>query len=102
MDPKAQKALSTLNLNRIWIPVLLGLSAVMYLITQDDHFTWQSLRLVGEANIWYMLLVVLVVFIHDGAYIQRLRILTHKELSWVRCFNVLILWEITFDNNISF
>ncbi|XWN34617.1 MAG: lysylphosphatidylglycerol synthase transmembrane domain-containing protein [Roseivirga sp.] len=93
MDPNAKKALGTLNLNKIWIPVIIGIGAVFYLIAQDDDFNWTSLRLTGEADGRCMLLVVLAVIVRDWFYIQRLRVLTHKDLSWLSSFYIIILWE---------
>jgi uncharacterized protein (TIRG00374 family) len=44
-------------------------------------------------SIAWMLLALICMFGRDLAYIIRIRILTHKALTWKSAFNVILIWE---------
>lgn len=92
-QPKAKEVLSTLNINKIWIPLLLGVGVPLYLLITDKDFTWSSVRLIADADWRYMLLVLLAVMARDLGYVLRLKVLTHGNLSWLGSFYVIMLWE---------
>lgn len=46
----------------------------------------------GQTLFW-MCMALLGMVGRDLAYMWRIRILTHRELSWRRCFPVIMLWE---------
>ena len=91
--PRAKEVFNTLNLNKIWLPLLLGLGVPLYLFMNDKDFTWSSVRLIAEADWRYMLLALLTVMARDLGYILRFKILTHGKLSWMASFYIIMLWE---------
>lgn len=93
MDLDSKKILKTLNPNKIWIPVLIGLGIVFYLFYSDPDFTAKKLRLVFTASPVPIVLAVLVIFARDLGYIYRIRTITGKSLSWKSSVYVIILWE---------
>ena len=93
MQPDAKKVFKTLNLNNIWLPVLLGVGVALYLFVGDSDLNWNSLSLIGKADWRYMCLVLLAVIMRDFGYIQRIRVLTHTKLSWLSSFYIVVLWE---------
>jgi len=88
-----KKVFKTLNINRIWLPVVLGLSVALYLFASDDNFSLADLGLIGQADWRYMFLVFLAVMVRDLGYMYRIRALTHNDLSWLSSFYVIVLWE---------
>lgn len=48
-------------------------------------FNWMSL--------FWLLMAFLMMVIRDFGYMLRLRILTGNELSWSKCFDIIMLWE---------
>lgn len=51
MKLEKEKIFKTLNPNKVWIPVLLGVSIVAFLFYQDDSVTVENLSLIFEAEI---------------------------------------------------
>lgn len=93
MEPNAKKVFKTLNLTKVWIPVILGVGVTLYLFSRDKNYTWSSLSLIGKADWRYMLLVFVAVIVRDLAYMRRIRVLTHTKLSWLSSFYIIVLWE---------
>ena len=93
MRPSSEEVFRTLNINRIWLPVVLGIGVVVYLFASDDHFSLAHLSLIGKADWRYMLLTFLAVMVRDLGYIYRIRVLTRADLSWLSSFYVIVLWE---------
>ncbi|WP_343031309.1 lysylphosphatidylglycerol synthase transmembrane domain-containing protein [Xanthovirga aplysinae] len=82
-----------MNPNKIWVPVLLGLGIVFYLLYSDPDLTFAQLRLVVEATPSFVILAFFVLMARDAGYLYRIRTITGKRLSWTSSFYVIILWE---------
>lgn len=81
------------SFRRIIIPVLLGLGVGAFLILRNTELSIISeIRWNNTSYIWLFMALFMVVF-RDVGYILRLRILSCKELSWRRSFQVIMLWE---------
>ncbi|MHA7877784.1 MAG: lysylphosphatidylglycerol synthase transmembrane domain-containing protein [Bacteroidota bacterium] len=93
MKPNEEKVFRTLNIRRVWLPVIIGIGIVVYLLASDDHFELTHLYLIQQARWRYILLAFLVVTIRDLGYMYRIRSLTDKDLSWQRSFYIIVLWE---------
>ncbi|MGB3183096.1 MAG: lysylphosphatidylglycerol synthase transmembrane domain-containing protein [Cyclobacteriaceae bacterium] len=93
MDIESKKVFRTLNPKNVWIPTLIGLGIVVFMILNDESFNVRDLRLVFNAKALPILLAVLVLFMRDAGYVARLRAITGKELSWMSCVFTIILWE---------
>ena len=93
MNPDTQKIFKTLNINRIWIPVVLGLGVAFYLFVNDGSLNLANLRLISRADWRYVLGVLLAIIVRDWGYMYRIRVLTHASLSWMSSFYVILLWE---------
>ena len=93
MDLDSKKVFKTLNPNKIWIPIGIGLAIVFYLFYSDPDLTTDKLRLVFDASLVSVLLALLVIFIRDAGYVYRIRTLTGKQLTWKSSIYVIILWE---------
>lgn len=93
MDLDSRKIFKTLNPNKIWIPVAIGLSIVFYQFYSDENFTLESLLLVRDARPAMMFIALLVLLARDAGYVYRIRTITGQELSWISSIYVIILWE---------
>ncbi|MCK5208315.1 MAG: flippase-like domain-containing protein, partial [Cyclobacteriaceae bacterium] len=93
MDLGTKKILKTLNPRKIWVPVVLGLGIVIYLFLRDPDITVDKLTLVFDANLFPVLLAILVFFSRFAGYIFRIKSITKNELTWTSSLYVIILWE---------
>ncbi|MEM8567668.1 MAG: lysylphosphatidylglycerol synthase transmembrane domain-containing protein [Bacteroidota bacterium] len=93
MNLNTQKILRTLNPNKVWLPVVISLGFVAFMIFSDEEFTTQKLNLVFQARYLPILGAFGVLILKEIAYIYRIRVLTNKDLSWTSSIYVIILWE---------
>ena len=93
MKPNEEKVFKTLNIRKIWLPVVIGIGIIFYLFVSDDNFDLTHLRLISQANWRYMLLTFLAIIVRDLGYMYRIRTLTRRDLSWQSSFHVIVLWE---------
>jgi uncharacterized protein (TIRG00374 family) len=84
---------ATLNPNKVWIPVLIGLGIIFLMFYLDPSINAQTLKGVFDGSIWWILLAVVVILFRDLGYIFRIRAVTDKQLTWTRALYVIILWE---------
>lgn len=98
-EPDAKKVFETLNLNRVWLPILLGISAVGWLFARDDAFSADSIYLIGQARLSYLLLALVTVVIHDIAFVYRIRVITQQQLGWLSSIYLIMLW--TFSSSVT-
>lgn len=83
----------TLNPNKVWVPILIGLGIVFYMFYSDPSINSQSFKDVFDASFTSILLALLFVFLRDFGYVFRIREITDKQLTWGRAIYVIILWE---------
>ncbi len=89
----AEKALKTLNVKSVWLPVAIGLGIVITLIITDDRITADSLALIRDISPIAIILSLLILSFKDAFNIFRLKSIAKQELSWSSVFRVIILWE---------
>jgi uncharacterized protein (TIRG00374 family) len=88
-----QDVLKSIRLNRIILPILIGIVAVFYLLwRQFDPQEFQKINWTSHTFIWIGITAGLVVIRHI-AYATRLRILSQKEFSWKKCIELIFIWE---------
>ncbi|AMQ55225.1 lysylphosphatidylglycerol synthase transmembrane domain-containing protein [Algoriphagus sanaruensis] len=88
-----KKIFETLNPNKVWVPILIGLGIVFGMFYFDPNLTSENLKVIVDASPLYILLAVLVIFFRDLGYVYRIREITDRKLTWVRAIYVIILWE---------
>lgn len=88
-----KKIFETLNPNRVWVPVLIGLGIVFLLFYLDPSVNAKNLKIVFDAAPAWILLAVVVILFRDAGYVYRIREITDRHLSWTRAIYVIILWE---------
>lgn len=93
MDTSSKEIFKTLNPNKIWIPVAIGLGIVFYLFYSDPDLTAEKLKLIFDASAVPLVLAILVILARDAGYVYRIKTLTGGELTWQSSIYVIIFWE---------
>lgn len=93
MGADTTKIFKTLNPNKVWIPVLFGIGIVAYLLYSDPDTSTENLRLIRDANPWFLLMAVLVILARGYFYVFRIKFISDNHLSWTNAIYVIILWE---------
>ena len=88
-----KKIFQTLNPNKVWLPIIIGLGIVFAMFYLDPNLSAENLRVIVDASPFFIVLSLLVIFCRDFGYIYRIREITDKHLTWTRAFYVIILWE---------
>jgi len=93
MSASAKKILDFFTFRRIAIPIIIGLVVATYMVYRNfDIDTFKNIDWAWTIVFW-LFIAVLLMGIRAIAYMYRLRILTDNQLSWRRCFQVIMLWE---------
>jgi len=93
MTEQHKKVLKIFKFKRVIIPVVIGLGVVAFLVFRnfdpkpfyDIHWTYYSSL--------FIFCALLLMVTRDVAYMYRIRLLTDKQLSWRKSFDVIMLWE---------
>jgi len=93
MDLNTRKIFKTLDVNKIWIPIIIGLGIVFLMLYLDEDMSADKLQLFSRANQYIIILAVLSMLARDIGYVYRIRTVSNKELSWNSSIYVIILWE---------
>ncbi|MCL6260487.1 flippase-like domain-containing protein [Aquiflexum sp. TKW24L] len=84
---------ATLNPNKVWFPVIIGLGIVFLMFYLDPNVNAQTLKGVFDGSIWWILLAIVVILCRDIGYMYRIKVVTDQHLTWTRAIYVVILWE---------
>jgi uncharacterized protein (TIRG00374 family) len=84
---------ATLNPNKVWVPILIGLGIVFLMFYLDPSVNTRTLRGIFDASAWGIILAIFVILCRDVGYIYRIREITDRHLTWTRALYVIILWE---------
>jgi uncharacterized protein (TIRG00374 family) len=80
---------------RIILPVLIGLTVVIWLVSRDlSAEVFAAIRFTWRSAFW-LLIGCCCMLCRDLGYIIRIRVLTDNDLSWIQAFRVIMLWEFT-------
>jgi len=87
------KLIRTLKPSRILYPILIGFVVAIWLLYKDfDSTAFLKLNWTWHAGVFGVVAIIMML-LRDIAYMYRIRILTDKELSWKKSFQVIMLWE---------
>jgi len=93
LTAEEQDMLNSVRVNRIILPMLLGLGVVAYMM-------WRSFQKEELPELdWNLLtisllgLTVLLLGLRHMAYALRLRVLTEGEFTWRKCVELIFIWE---------
>ena len=89
----SEKALKTLNVRSVWIPVLIGLGVVITLILTDDRINAETFELIKEISPMAVFASLAVLLAKDFANMFRLKFMSNRSLKWMAVLRVIFLWE---------
>jgi glycosyltransferase 2 family protein len=93
MSKQKDKILKTFSPRRIFIAIFIGISVSAFLVyKQFDASAFAKIDWTATTFFWIFIALSLQA-LRDIAYMYRLRLLTDKQISWRRSFDVIILWE---------
>lgn len=88
-----QEVLNSIKASRVFVPIVLGLVAVGYLLwRQFDPQEFAQIEWTRHTFFWIGLTVVIIIIRHL-AYATRLRILSQGVFSWWKCIELIFIWE---------
>lgn len=84
---------SKINLWKIAIPVIIGVSVSVYLIA--TNFNPDALRNIQFSRqlIVGLLLAAVTVVLRDGAFMYKIRLCTGNKMTWRKTFQTIVMWE---------
>ncbi|MFY0594099.1 TIGR00374 family protein [Roseivirga sp.] len=89
----SEKALKTLNIRSVWIPVILGLGIVVALILTDDRINAETLGLIKEISPIALLVGIGILLSKDFVNTARFRFISKQPVTWSSAIRVIFLWE---------
>lgn len=93
MSTDHKKVLSYFTFRRIIIPVIIGLAVATYLVIRNfDRSAFENIDWTYHSTL-AIFIAILLMGVRDLAYMYRIRLLTDKQLSWRKSFDVIMLWE---------
>jgi len=88
-----QEVLKSVRMSKIIFPILLGLGVVGYLMwKQYDPEEFSQIDWTTHTTFWILLSILLLIIRHL-AYALRLRILSDGQFSWIKCIELIFIWE---------
>jgi glycosyltransferase 2 family protein len=97
MVEKKQNPLSPIKVSRVIYPVLIGFGVVGFMLYKERNFDVHSLDAIHLTFVTVLTLFasLLMMAFRDIGYMIRIRILTDNQLTWIKAFRVIMLWEFT-------
>ena len=88
-----QEVLKSIRLSRIIIPVLIGIGVVLYMMLKD--FKVEDFKNIDWNNhlLFWIAASLFLLVIRHLAYATRLRILSDGEFGWLKCIQLIFIWE---------
>ncbi len=90
--PDEKEVFKTLNTNKIYIPVLIGLGVAVYFFLEKVDIPI-FLDALGKSNWLWFLAALIMLLARDAGYIYRIRMISDEELSWKSSMYIILLWE---------
>lgn len=80
-------------MRNVIIPIVLGLAVTFYMVYQEfNPEAYANINWTFQVIFWLFMCLVMMAA-RDVGYMIRIRILTEKQLSWRKAFDVIMLWE---------
>lgn len=93
MSNTQSRVLKIFKFHRVIIPVILGLGVFLFVEFRDfDATPYLNIHWTRYSYLWIVMAVVMMLT-RDIAYMYRIRLLTDKQLTWRKAFDVIMLWE---------
>lgn len=90
---ESEKALKTLNVRSVWLPIVFGLGVVGVIIFTDDRINADTLSLVKSVSPIAVIVSLIFLGLKDGVNMLRLKVIGKQDLDWASFLRVIMLWE---------
>ena len=88
-----QDVLRSIRISRIFLPIVIGIGAVIYLVwKQFDIDDFSNINWTQHTFLWMGIAVLLFLLWHF-IYSARLRVLSGGAFSWWKCIELIVIWE---------
>jgi uncharacterized membrane protein YbhN (UPF0104 family) len=94
-NEEQQDVLKSIRVERIILPVLIGIGVVIYLVLKQFNIEefWKIMADASGSTVFWILISVVILVIRHFAYATRLRVLSEGEFSWRKCIELIFIWE---------
>jgi len=88
-----EEAINSIGLSKIVFPIIIGILVVAYFVLRK--FKWSEFQSIPWTDYVYFWvgLSLLFLIIRHLAYATRLWILSEKEFGWLKCIELIFIWE---------
>ena len=93
MSQDRKKVISTLNPRKVWVPAIISVGFVVYMLLTDENFTLEKLNLVVQGDVLFLTFAAFLLIIRELAYIFRIRFLAGGQLDFTASTYIILLWE---------
>jgi uncharacterized protein (TIRG00374 family) len=92
-NQKEEAVLQSIQLNKILIPIIIGVLTVAYLIW--NRVDWEELKNISwnEPMLFWLFAAILFLIIHHLSYSFRLYFLSEGEFNFRKCIELIFIWE---------
>lgn len=88
-----RKVLQSLDLTKVILPIFIGVGVIAYLFyRQFDHAEFDKISWTGS-TLFFLILALLFLFARISFYALRLYILSEQAFSFIKCVQLIFLWE---------
>ncbi len=88
-----EEAINSIGLSKIVFPLIIGILVVVYFLLRK--FKWSEFKLIPWTDYVYFWVGLSLFFLilRHLAYASRLWILSEKEFGWLKCIQLIFIWE---------
>ena len=92
-EKKEEAVLHSIRLNKIIIPILIGVLTVIYLVWK--RVDWKELKNISwnEPTLFWLFIAFIFLVIHHLSYSYRLYSLSDGGFSFKKCIELIFIWE---------
>lgn len=93
LNNQEKELLESISTSKIVLPILIGLAVVAYLIyRQFDFKAFQEIDW-GLHTVFWISMSILCYVVRHFFYAWRMRIMSDKEFGWLKCMELIVMWE---------
>lgn len=90
---QGQEVLKKIKISRIILPIILGITAVLWLLLKRfDPTEFAKIKWTTHTLIWISIAILFLIIRHL-AYSLRLYIISNRRFSYTKCIELLFIWE---------
>lgn len=92
-QPDEKSALENLKISKIFLPILIGLGVVIYLMSRQLDISELAKLDNNWHTIFWIIMAIIMYVLRHIFYAWRLRIMTDYAFSWPKALQLIVIWE---------